>query len=349
VYFNLPTMWNALKVSADFAARQAAVKAFNAANRWVKLGIALSTVRYGISYARSRYGAFVNISPSDGLVVVTHSGCEIGQGIDTKVAQVVSYELGVPLSSITVSKTSTDVLPGGGITAGSHTSSLNCLAAMQACQELNRRLAPVKAGISSTATWQQIVEEASRQGVDLQAKGWTNQPANPNGPDTYDSFVVACSEVRVDVLTGETQILRVDILFDAGVSLNPAVDIGQTEGGFVQGYGNLLSEFMLYDLDSGKLITDGTWEYKPPSSHDIPIDFRVTLLKNAPNPYGVLSSKATGEPPLAGSASVLLAIKDVIENARAAAGDTSVFDLSAPATVDVIQSFCLVNPSQFYF
>jgi len=349
INYNLPTMWNALKVSANLPARQAFNQQYNAANRWTKRGIAFSTVRYGVSYAHLNFGVIVSISSSDGEIIVTHSGCELGQGIDTKVAQTVAYELGVPLSFITVGRTTTDSIPNAGGTNGSHTSSLNCLAAIQACQIINDRLAPIKSTLSPSATWPQVVSRAAQSGVDLQAKGWTNQPSNPNGPDTYDVFVVACAEVYLDMLTGETQLLRVDILFDAGISLNPAIDIGQAEGGFMQGLGGLLSEDLIYDPQTGRLLTNGTWEYKPPSSQDIPIDLRITLLKNAPNPYGVLSSKATGEPPLAACACVVLAIKDAMENARAASGDNSMFDLSAPASVDRIQLLCSVKPAQFYF
>jgi len=348
VFFNIPTMWRTIQESSNFTSRQNEIAQFNKTSRWVKRGIALSSVRYGINYAHVAFGVIVSISSTDGLVTVTHSGTELGQGIDTKVAQVVSFELGVDLKKITITKTSTASIPGASGTYASFTSSLNCLAAVQACQTLNQRLATVKAAMDPSVTWNQVIQQAAKQGIDLQAKGWTNQPNNKNGPDTYEAYVVASSEVQIDVLTGETQVLRTDLLFDAGISLNPAIDIGQAEGGFIQGMGNILSEELIYDSNTGRLISDGTWEYKPPSSIDIPTDFRVTVLKNAPNPYGVLSSKATGEPPLVASCVVLLAIKDAIENARAARNNTTAFDLDAPASVDKVHTSCLVDYTQFY-
>jgi len=163
----------------------------------------------------------------------------------------------------------------------------------------------------------------------------------------YNSYCAAVQEVEVDIITGETMLLRTDILFDAGVSLNPAVDIGQVEGGFVMGLGLVLTEEVLYDKE-GKLITFNTWEYKPMSALDIPLDIRVSLLKDAPNPNDILSSKLTGEPPLCLSIAALLAIQHAIRDFRS---DTKQpvqdFTLNCPATVEEAQRACKISPDMF--
>jgi len=281
-------------------------------------------------------------------VNVSHGGIEIGQGVDTKVAQVVAFELGVPLASIIITSTCTQVLPNQPGTGGSVTSGLCSLAAIDACTKMNQTLAPVKKQLPANATWQQIVAAALGQGIDLQAKGHVNPGPSPNGPWLYNSFAVAASEVLLDVLTGEYQIIRSDILFDCGISLNPAVDIGQVEGAYMQGLGLWMQEEILLGND-GDLISNGTWEYKPPCSQDIPIDFRVTLLANAPNPFGVLSSKASGEPPLACAVSVFTAVRNAIQSTRTASGNTAVALLDSPATVEQIQTSCGVKINQFTF
>eukprot|EP00026_Physarum_polycephalum_P010731 Phypoly_transcript_10908.p1 GENE.Phypoly_transcript_10908~~Phypoly_transcript_10908.p1 ORF type:complete len:380 (+),score=54.01 Phypoly_transcript_10908:141-1142(+) len=332
----------------NYASRLAAVNSYNAANRWSKKGISMTTVKFGIGWQGGQYGVLINVY-SDGTVNVNHGGIEIGQGVDTKVAQVIAYELGIPLSTIVVTTPNTQVLPNQAATGGSVTSGLCSMAAINACGLLQGLLAPFKQQLGGSATWLQLITAALQAGVDLQVKGWVNPGPSPTGgPWQYNSYAVACSEVLLDVLTGETQIVRSDILFDCGVSLNPAVDIGQVEGAFVQGIGLFMQEEILVD-SNGALISNGTWEYKPPCSQDIPIDFRVTLLANAPNPLGVLSSKASGEPPLAAATCVFTATRNAIQQARNASGSTDVALLDAPATVDNIQATCLVNISQFSF
>jgi len=307
----------------------------------------MTTVKFGIGWQGGTYSLLLSVYP-DGTVNVNHGGIEIGQGIDTKVAQVVSFELGIPLSTIVITTPNTQILPNQAGTGGSITSGLCSWAAINACAQLNQLLTPVKLSLPQNATWLQVITQALNQGIDLQAKGRVNPGPSPTGPWQYNSYSVACSEVLLDVLTGEYQILRSDILFDCGISLNPAIDIGQVEGGYIQGIGLFMQEEILLAED-GSLISNGTWEYKPPCSQDIPIDFRVTLLKNAPNPFGVLSSKASGEPPVAAATCVFTAVRNAIQTARTAAGNTTVALMDAPATVENIQNTCLVNINQFTF
>ncbi|VDI19559.1 Hypothetical predicted protein [Mytilus galloprovincialis] len=173
------------------------------------------------------------------------------------------------------------------------------------------------------------------------------EPGKAEDEPQYNSYGVTCTEVEFDVLTGQYLINRVDLLYDCGESMNPMVDVGQVEGAFVMGLGYWLTEQVKFDPQSGRLLTDSTWEYKPPMAKDIPIDFRIQLLKNAPNPKGVLRSKAVGEPPLCMSTSALFALKRCVEAARKDVQKDTFFPLDGPATVDKLCELCLTDPSQF--
>jgi xanthine dehydrogenase/oxidase len=348
-YFSLPDIWEQLLSSAQFQSRQEAVNVFNASNRWVKRGISIVPVKFGV-YWDLRYGANVSIF-KDGSVTVTHSGTEMGQGINTKVAQVVAMALEIPLELVSVQNCLTRENPNASPTGGSVADGLNAGAVLAACRSLNDRLAPFKSKLGSGADWKKVVEAALEKGTDLCARGWMNPPKSDLGPQQYNSYCVAVTEVILDVLTGQHQILRSDILFDAGISLNPAIDIGQVEGGYIQGVGMHTCEEALFDTQSnpGQLISNGTWEYKVPTTKDIPIDFRVSLLKDAPNPLGVLRSKAVGEPPLALGCGVLFALRHAIDAARADAGLSAYYTLHSPATPEAVQQACLTTPAQFIF
>ncbi|KJE95964.1 XDH protein [Capsaspora owczarzaki ATCC 30864] len=332
-YCSLPTVWSSLIASSDYDNRAAAVASFNAANRWVKRGITLMPLKYGISWNSYGCGATVNVY-ADGTIAVTHSGIEVGQGINTKIAQIAAYTLGVDMSMISVPQA----------TGGSITSELNGQAVVLACQTLLARMAPVRQQMGNP-TWTQLVTQCNTQGVELATRGWLFPTTQYTFQ--YFSFGAVCAEVQVDVLTGDTQILRCDILLDCGVSLNPLVDLGQCQGGFVMGLGYFMTEKAIYDTTSGALLTNGTWEYHVPHSKDIPIDFRASLLPSAPNPLGILRSKASGEPPSCMSCSVLFAMKEAIIAARQEIGNTAFFTANAPLTIDQTQQLCLVDPSQF--
>lgn len=184
-----------------------------------------------------------------------------------------------------------------------------------------------------TKTWQERVQLAHGSGIRLFASA---QPFNSLAPNTmFDYFVyaAACSEVEVDILTGEINLLSVEIVYDCGISLNPAIDIGQIEGAFVMGTGLYLEEEVVYSPSDADLQTEGTWEYKIPCSKDIPEHFKVTLLENPMNPEGILNSKATGEPPFALATSVYFAVKNALKDSRVERGINGFYHLDVPATV----------------
>ncbi|XP_067656036.1 uncharacterized protein [Haliotis asinina] len=334
-----------LETSANVAARKKQIAAFNQANRWKKKGIEVMPMRWNMDYGRDIFNVFVTIYHGDGSVALSVGGVECGQGLNIKMMQVCAFELGIPIDTIKVKATTTFTNSDSIFTAGSRTSDVNALGVIQCCQKLKARMDPVRAKMSNP-TWQQLVAQCYAQGVDLSARSSTY----PTGDfSNYNIYAATCIEVEVDILTGENQINRVDLLYDCGESVNPDVDIGQLEGGFVMGLGYWLTEQMLYDPKTGSALTDGTWEYKPPMGKDIPIDFRIQLLKNAPNPRGVLRAKAVGEPPVCMAASALFAVKHAIEAARKELSQESFFRLDGPATVEVVQTACQLDSSQLVY
>jgi xanthine dehydrogenase/oxidase len=349
-YWNIDVIYSQIKTTSDYDARVLAVQAYNAANQWTKRGIAISPVRFGLGWKGAKYSCLVSIL-GDGSVDVTHAGVEIGQGVDTKVAQTVAYLLGIPLNQINVKRHTSQVTPNVSGTGGSITSGLCSYAAYNACTELNTRLAPIKAQLGPTALWTQIVQKAISSGIFLSATGFESPQTAPNPSGVqYNSYAAGVTEVLVDVLTGEHQILRTDILFDAGKSLNPVVDIGQVEGGYVMGLGLFLTEEISYDPSNGLPYQYNTWEYKPLTAFDIPLDLRVSLLKNSINPVGFLSSKASGEPPLALGSGALIAIQHALADYRSRSGkDTKNYSINAPASPATTQLSTGMIPSELTF
>ncbi|PVD33599.1 hypothetical protein C0Q70_04856 [Pomacea canaliculata] len=342
---NIGLVVSQLETSSDFEARKRQVAEFNQANRWRKRGISLVPTRYGIGWG-AHYSVFVAIYNSDGSVAIEHGGIDMGQGISTKVAQVCAYELGVPLSLIRVKKNSSTANANSTFTAGSMGSDLCSLGVIQCCQQLKANMAPVRMRMP-TAPWKDIVSECYRSGIDLSAHAFTNPFSQYHS--RYSVYTAAVAEAEVDVLTGQSQLNRVDILYDCGESLSPEIDLGQMEGGFMLGLGCHLLEESKYHPTTGALLTDGTWEYKPPLPKDLPVDFRVSFLRNAPNPLGVLRSKATGEPTVPLSSVAVFAIKHAVEAARAEIGQDTYFTLNSPALVQHVQTACQVKPEQLTF
>ncbi|XP_054281347.1 uncharacterized protein LOC128999016 [Macrosteles quadrilineatus] len=232
------------------------------------------------------------------------------------VAQVVAYTLGVPVESISVKPTLSLTAPNAAPTGGSGGSESACYAAKKACEELLSRLEPIKKE-NPNATWKELVAKAMGQQVNLNA---TYMFTPKDDVKSYSIYGVAVLEVLLDILTGQFLITRVDILEDCGTSLSPEVDIGQIEGAYVMGLGLYTSEDLIYDHKTGRNLTNRTWTYKVPGAKDIPIDFRVQMRQNAPNPVGVLKSKATGEPPLNMSIGVVFALRRCLESARVDSG-----------------------------
>ncbi|XP_022343245.2 uncharacterized protein LOC111136587 [Crassostrea virginica] len=343
-YCNIRELTSQLLASTEYESRKQMVASYNQANRWKKKGLSVVPMKFGIGWVGGNYTALVAIHGFDGSVSITHGGIESGQGINTKVIQVCAYTLGIPIDLVRVKPTDSLTTANSATTGGSITSELCCNAVLQCCQALNKRIAPVKQKLPGKP-WKDVIYQCFTDNIDLSERYWEV----PNSPNVfqYNSYGVTLTEVTLDVLTGKHIIDRVDMLFDCGESMNPEIDIGQCEGAFVMGLGYFLHEEIKYDQKTGRQLTDGTWEYKVPLAKDIPVDFRINLLKNAPNPVGILRAKACGEPPLCMSCSALFAIKHAIEAFRKDTGNDTYFALDAPATVEKVQQACMVDPGQF--
>ncbi|XP_049839222.1 uncharacterized protein LOC126284382 [Schistocerca gregaria] len=342
---NIADMVPYWKNKSDYLNRVLAIQDFNKNNRWRKRGISIVPMKYRFDYL-GNFHAIVSVYARDGTVSVSHGGIECGQGINTKVAQVCAHALGVPLEFVSVKPSNILTSPNNMVTGGSIASESCVYATLRACEELSRRLAPVKEKLKDPS-WQELIAAAFLANVNL-CSSFMMYAGITDALKRYYIYGVTVAEVEVDILTGQHQILRVDILEDAGESLSPEIDVGQVEGAFVMGLGYWLKEFMVYDDNTGKALTNRTWNYKPPGAKDIPIDFRIELRKNAPNPVGVLRSKATGEPPFCMSISALFAIREAVLAARQDSGYSAKwFDMNPPATPEKVFLTSLTNHNQF--
>ncbi|XP_072923323.1 xanthine dehydrogenase/oxidase-like isoform X2 [Hemitrygon akajei] len=346
-YCSIQDLYSTQLTKANVAERMQAIKKFNAENLWKKKGLAVVPLKFSLSWSWTYYLCTVSILASDGSVIISHGGIESGQGLNTKVAQVCAYMLGISVDYVSIKPTTTNSSPNSGATGGSISSELNCLGVQRCCEILKDRIKPVRDKLPPGTPWKNLVAACFQAKVNLTAQDWVWPDPQPNEAPQYNSYGVTVAEAEVDILTGENQITQVDILFDCGESLNPDVDIGQVEGAFVMGMGYWLTEKMIYDPKTGAVLNAGTWDYKPPFSKSIPVNFNIELLKNAPNPMGVLRSKASGEPPQCMSCATLFAVKRAIESAREDIGQNTYFPLNGPATVEVIQTNCLVDYRNF--
>lgn len=276
----------------EYRERKAAIDQFNLENRWVKRGIAVAPMKYFIKFFGTMHG-IVSIYHGDGSVAISTGGIEMGQGLNTKMVQVASHVLGIPMDKFTIKPSNSLNNANDFGSVASVTSEISCYIVKNACEMLMERLKPIRDN-NPDASWADLVEEAFTQNVDLTATYMYNCDDMTN----YFVYAMSCAEVEVDFLTGNLLLKRVDILEDTGESMSPGIDIGQIEGGFVMGLGIWLTENLVYDPKTAELLTDRSWNYKPPGAKDIPIDFRVKLVQKKPNPCFVLRSKATGEPPV---------------------------------------------------
>ncbi|KAH7618960.1 putative Xanthine dehydrogenase 1 [Nannochloris sp. 'desiccata'] len=355
--FQARACWDGVAASAGgMAARRVSIAEYNAKNRFRKRGIAAIPTKFGISFTTkflNQAGALVHIYQADGSVLVTHGGVEMGQGLHTKVCQIVAQSLGIPLSSVHIAETATDKVPNASPTAASASSDMYGAAAADACAQLNARLAPYKAKLPPNSTFVEIVQAAYFDRTDLSAHGFYSTPDitgfGGNRPVNYFTFGAAVAEVELDTLTGDWQILRADVVMDVGKSLNPAIDVGQVEGAFVQGMGwSCIEELVWGDnqhqwVKPGTLFTRGPGSYKIPTANDIPIDLRVTLLRDSPcerTPM-VHSSKAVGEPPFFLGTTVYWALKDAVYSARKDVGIEGFFRLDLPCTPERLRMACV--------
>ena len=355
----LPELVAELELTSDYRNRRQQITDYNASSRVLKKGLSLTPVKFGISFTLSHLnqaGALV-LAYTDGSVQLNHGGTEMGQGLYTKVAQVVAEVFGIDASAVRITATTTAKVPNTSATAASSGADLNGMAAKQAASTIKARMTDlaamtwkvpkarirfeggrVLAGNRSMA-FAELARMAHAARISLSSTGYYATPkihwdrAKAKGrPFFYFAYGAACAETTIDTLTGEMRVDRVDLLHDVGRSLNPAIDIGQVEGGFVQGMGWLTTEELVYD-DKGRLRTHAPSTYKIPCASDVPADFRVRLYESKGNREDTIyRSKAVGEPPLMLGIAVWTAIFDAI----ASLNPGQIPSLDAPATPEAI-------------
>ena len=354
-------IYDQLIKSSNYKSRQLSIKKFNEKNTYIKKGIAITPVKFGISFTTwhlNQAGALVHIYSNDGSVHVNTGAIEMGQGTHTKIAQLVANELGLNFSRVKVSATRTDKVPNTSASAASSTTDLNGAAALNAISKIKMNLSAyikrkykIKNGEGiyengivkfkgKSFKFNSLIKEAYLNRVSLSSSGFYATPKihfdkkNFKGrPFLYFCYGAAVSEVMIDALTGENKIIRTDILHDAGKAINPAIEIGQIEGGFVQGAGWLTMEEVNWK-SNGQITTHSPSTYKIPAASDMPEKFNVEIFKKGKNVEQVINkSKTTGEPPLMLAMSVFYAIK----NAIASVGNYAFYpNLDAPATPEKI-------------
>jgi xanthine dehydrogenase large subunit len=357
----ISTIWQAVKESSQFESRRRQAEAFNGSHQHVKRGLAITPMKFGISFTATlmnQAGALVLVY-RDGSVQVNHGGTEMGQGLFTKIRQIAADSLGVTPESIRLMPTRTDKVPNTSPTAASASTDLNGAAVFNACAQIKARLTPIAARLfecDDTAVrfesghvfdaarpdeqvpFGEVVEAAYRQRIALFAQGYYRTPeihfdakSATGRPFHYFAYGAAVAEVEVDGFTGEHRILRADLLEDVGDSVSPLIDRGQIEGGFLQGVGWLTLEELLWD-SQGRVSTAGASTYKLPSWPEMPEIFNVSTLERATEPGVIFGSKAVGEPPLM----LAISVREAIRDAVAAFGPGGVVTLDSPATPERI-------------
>ncbi|MFF1495308.1 xanthine dehydrogenase molybdopterin binding subunit [Streptomyces sp. NPDC058304] len=362
----ISTVWQQVQNDAGIADRKREIAAFNAAHPHAKRALALTGIKFGISFnltAFNQAGALVLIY-KDGSVLINHGGTEMGQGLHTKMLQVAATTLGIPLHKVRLAPTRTDKVPNTSATAASAGADLNGAAVKNACEQLRERLRQVAGtqlganasdvrivegvarvlGNDEELAWDDLVRTAYFQRVQLSAAGFYrteglhwDAKAFQGSPFKYFSYGAAATEVEVDGFTGAYRIRRVDIVHDVGDSLSPMIDIGQVEGGFVQGAGWLTLEDLRWDAgdgpNRGRLLTQAASTYKLPSFSEMPEEFNVRLLENATEEGAVYGSKAVGEPPLM----LAFSVREALRQAAGEFGPSGVsVELASPATPEAV-------------
>ncbi|MBQ0920093.1 xanthine dehydrogenase molybdopterin binding subunit [Hydrogenophaga aromaticivorans] len=358
----LDPLINTLAITSGYRERREQIAAWNASSPVLKKGLALTPVKFGISFTATLFnqaGALVHVY-TDGSVQVNHGGTEMGQGLNTKVAQIVADELGVPFERVLATASDTSKVPNASATAASSGTDLNGRAAQFAARHVRDNLAAFVAGLDgcgagavrfeggqvitekTTRRWEDVVGAAYANRIQLWSDGFYRTPkihydkATLTGrPFYYFAYGAAVSEVAIDTLTGEYRVLKVDILHDVGHSINPAIDIGQIEGGFIQGMGWLTTEQLVWN-GKGYLQTHAPSTYKIPATGDVPAHFKIELWPEANREDNVHGSKAVGEPPFMLAISVYEALRDAVAQAG---GDALL--VNAPATAEeVLRALC---------
>ncbi|MFD4869457.1 xanthine dehydrogenase molybdopterin binding subunit [Streptomyces sp. NPDC058412] len=362
----ISTVWRQVREDAALADRRQEIAAFNAAHPHTKRALAITGIKFGISFnltAFNQAGALVLVY-KDGSVLINHGGTEMGQGLHTKMLQVAATTLGIPLHKVRLAPTRTDKVPNTSATAASAGADLNGAAVKNACEQIRERLSRVAGtqlganasdvrivegvarvlGNDKELAWDELVRTAYFQRVQLSAAGFYrteglhwDAKAFQGSPFKYFSYGAAATEVEVDGFTGAYRIRRVDIVHDVGDSLSPMIDIGQVEGGFVQGAGWLTLEDLRWDAgdgpNRGRLLTQAASTYKLPSFSEMPEEFHVRLLENATEEGAVYGSKAVGEPPLM----LAFSVREALRQAAGEFGPAGVsVELASPATPEAV-------------
>ncbi|CAM0943299.1 unnamed protein product [Alopecurus aequalis] len=343
--YTLHFIFDRLLSTSSYLHRADSVKQFNSCNKWQKQGISCVPLIFKVA-PRPAPGRVSVLN--DGSIVVEVGGVELGQGLWTKVQQMTAFALGqlwpdgceCLLDRVRVLQADTLSLIQGGVTAGSTTSESSCAAALQACNMLIERLKPVMDKLkqqSGVVSWGSLISQASKDNINLASSAYW---VPGEGPSTYLNYGAAISEVEIDVLTGAITLLRSDIIYDCGMSLNPAVDLGQIEGSFIQGIGFFIYEEHETNAD-GLVVSDSTWDYKIPSVDTIPKHFNAEVLNTGYHKDRVLSSKASGEPAVVLASSVHCAVREAIRAARLEFGSSpATFQLDVPAPMTVVKELC---------
>ncbi|WGX98106.1 xanthine dehydrogenase molybdopterin binding subunit [Nocardioides sp. L-11A] len=346
----LDRAWQQVLDTGEFAVRRKEIDRHNAGSPHAKRGLAITPVKFGISFNFTSFnqaGALVHVY-KDGSVLINHGGTEMGQGLHTKMLQVAATALDLPIERVRLAPTRTDKVPNTSATAASSGADLNGAAVKDACDQILARLVPVRERLGSQAAWEDIVRTAYLDRIQLWAAGFYrteglswDATTMTGHPFKYFAYGVAAAEVEVDGFTGAYAVRRVDIVHDVGDSLSPLVDLGQVEGGFLQGVGWLTLEDLRWDSSDGpgrgRLATQSASTYKLPSLSELPADLRVALLERATEDGVVYGSKAVGEPPLMLAFSVREALRDAVAAFEVPTGAPSTpVELASPATPEAV-------------
>ncbi|XP_046968170.1 aldehyde oxidase 1-like [Vanessa cardui] len=342
---SIQEMLDTLKSESQYDERKVAVDKFNSDNRWKKRGLRYSFLRWS-PVGSMYFDVTLTVFRDDGTVAITHGGVEMGQGINTKAIQICAYFLKIPVEKIIIKPNDTMITPNSFPTGGSITSHNIGIGVQRCCEQLLARLEPVRAQLTDP-TWEVLISTAFDMNIDLQVHGFVNAL----DMQMYDIYGITLAEVEIDVLTGEWEIIRVDLIEDVGRSINPELDVGQVEGAFIFGVGYWTSETLVYDRSNGELLSNRTWDYWVPQARDIPQDFRIYFRKGSFSTEVILGAKATGEPATCMGIVIPFAMRAAIAAAREEAGipKTQWFQIDGPFTVDKIAYFCKNKLEDFKF
>ena len=355
VKVHMDQLWEHVMNTSEFAERRKEIDEFNAKNTHRKRGISVVPTKFGLSFTATflNQGAALVHIYTDGTVLVSHGGVEMGQGLHTKMLQIAAHELKAPIEHVHIAETATDKAANTSATAASMGSDINGMAVLDACKKINQGLAPYREKCPD-ADLGKLAQMAYMDRVSLSAHGFHKVPiggydfeTGKGNPFHYYTTGAACAEVEVDTLTGDYRVRRADVAMDLGDSINPSIDIGQIEGAFAQGVGWLTMEELVWGdrdhtwLPKGHFFTSGPGNYKIPSMDDVASEFHLSLIKASDDYPAVHSSRGVGEPPILLSASVFFAIRDAIGARRKEMGVKDFLPVRAPLTAERIRMACV--------